>query len=380
MAESQRDVPAALDTLLTVAVVFRLVGLVWLLSLSVLSLVTEGTTIAETQTANLIMGAMTAAVVWTVVTVVVWRLRPGWLSRLGFLGSDLAIGGLIALVPNLAGTSGFFVGGFPISAAVLAGTTRGIAAAGIGGAVIAAASAVGYGSEQAARTAEVVAINLLAPMVVAWAFASIRRNDERRRTAEEALVKERAERARAAERAEVAAHLHDSVLQTLALIQRKSGDEGEVLRLARSQERELRTWLNGGSRTGDRLMDVIVGAAGEIEQRFGVVVDVSTVGDAELDRDVEAVAAATREAILNAAKFSGVERIYVLAEARPHEVRVVVRDKGIGFDRAHVATDRRGLVESVEGRMDRHGGTASVWSRPGEGTEVDIRLPRKEGE
>jgi signal transduction histidine kinase len=168
------------------------------------------------------------------------------------------------------------------------------------------------------------------------------------------------------------------VLQTLALIQRRAGDRSEVMRLARSQERDLRSWINGTEQRTEGLMDRIRQAAVEVERDFGIAVDLSTVGDTDLAREVEAVAAATREALVNAAKFAGVDRIYVLAESRRHEVRVVVRDRGSGFDLAAIDGDRRGIVESIEGRMARHGGSATISSRPGEGTEVDIRLPRGE--
>ena len=372
------EVPEAHATLLTITVVFRVVGLVWLVTLSTLSVLTGS--VGAGSGRGLMVAAVVAASVWTLITVATWRIAPRVLTTWPWLAVDLLIGAGVAMVPQLTGANSFFVGGFPISSAILWATARGVAAGAIGGIVIALASARGYGTDQAARAAEVMAINSLAPVVIGWGFGSIRRNDARRRVAEAQLAAERDERARVVERAEVAAHLHDSVLQTLALIQRQADDRGEVLRLARSQERELRNWLNGVTDTDHRLMDAIRRAAGDVEERFGVVVDVSTVGETDLDRDVEAVAAATREAMINAAKFAGVQRVFVLAEARPHEVRVVIKDKGTGFDRATVAGDRRGLVDSIEGRMERHGGSATVWSKAGEGTEVDIRLPRASSE
>jgi signal transduction histidine kinase len=361
--------------LLAIAVVFRLVGMAWLLVLSVLSLMTEGERLVEAATRPLVVASGLVAVVWTVVTVVVWRARPGVLSSSAWLALDLAVGAWVALVPNLADTAGFFVGGFPISSALMAATTRGVTGGAVGGAVIAAASAWGYGAEQAPRIAEVIAINLLAPVVVAWAFTSIRRNDDRRRTAEADLAFERAERARADDRAEVAAHLHDSVLQTLAMIQRRSSDPQDVARLARSQERELREWLNGADRDVTGLMDLVRSSAGEVERTYGVAMDVSCVGDLALDADVEAMAAAAREAMVNAAKFAGVNRVFVLAEARPGDVRVVVRDKGRGFDPGQVARDRKGISDSIVARMLRHGGSARLTTAVGSGTEVDLRLP-----
>jgi signal transduction histidine kinase len=372
-------IPEADATLLTIAIVFRVVGLVWLIVLSTVSLATGGVDEqAAAQGRDLVVVAGVGAIFWTVVTAVVWRLAPWRLGTMAWLIPDLVIGCAVALVPQSVGASSFFVGGFPISSAMLWATTRGVTGAAIAALAVALASIRGYGGQQAARSAEVFAINWLAPVVVGWGFGVIRRNDASRRRAEAELASERAERVRVAERAEVAAHLHDSVLQTLALIQRRAGDRSEVMRLARSQERDLRSWINGTEQRTEGLMDRIRQAAAEVERDFGIAVDLSTVGDTDLAREVEAVAAATREALVNAAKFAGVDRIYVLAESRQHEVRVVVRDRGTGFDLAAIDGDRRGIVESIEGRMARHGGSATISSRPGEGTEVDIRLPRGE--
>jgi signal transduction histidine kinase len=165
------------------------------------------------------------------------------------------------------------------------------------------------------------------------------------------------------------------VLQTLALIQRRSSDPQDVARLARSQERELREWLNGADRDVTGLMDLVRSSAGEVERTYGVAMDVSCVGDLALDADVEAMAAAAREAMVNAAKFAGVNRVFVLAEARPGDVRVVVRDKGRGFDPGQVARDRKGISDSIVARMLRHGGSARLTTAVGSGTEVDLRLP-----
>jgi signal transduction histidine kinase len=195
------------------------------------------------------------------------------------------------------------------------------------------------------------------------------------------LSLERAERIRSQERAEVAAHLHDSVLQTLALVQKRASDPREVAALARRQERELRSWLSGArARTGDeqRFVAALQAAAEEIEQAHGVAVDVVAVGDAPLDRDGEALVAAAREAILNAAKFAGGETapVAVYAEAADDRLQVFVRDRGPGFDPAAVPADRRGVRESIVGRMERHGGRATIQASPGGGTEVELVIER----
>ncbi|MEY2513704.1 MAG: hypothetical protein QOJ89_1062, partial [bacterium] len=193
------------------------------------------------------------------------------------------------------------------------------------------------------------------------------------------LSVERAERIRSQERAEVAAHLHDSVLQTLALVQKRADNPREVAALARRQERELRSWLSGGPARDDGerwLAAALEAAAEQIEQAHGVAVDVVAVGDARLDRDGEAVVAAAREAMLNAAKFGDGAAVAVYAEAGDERLQVFVRDRGPGFDPATVPDDRRGVRESIVGRMQRHGGRATIHASPGGGTEVEIVLER----
>jgi signal transduction histidine kinase len=190
------------------------------------------------------------------------------------------------------------------------------------------------------------------------------------------LTAERRERIRSQERAEVAAHLHDSVLQTLTLIQKAATSPAEVTRLARGQERELRTWLyatRSGEGTLARALDAV---AAEVEEAHQVPVEVVTVGDVDLDEHVTALVAATREAVVNAAKHSAAPLVDVYCEVEPGLVSVFVRDRGRGFDPAEVPEDRHGLSGSVRGRMERHGGTATVRSAPGDGTEIRLELPR----
>jgi signal transduction histidine kinase len=189
------------------------------------------------------------------------------------------------------------------------------------------------------------------------------------------LSNERRERIRSQERAEVAAHVHDSVLQTLALIQKAAGSPTEVTRLARGQERELRTWLYSSGSTEGSLSGALETLAAEVEESFQVTVDVVTVGDTPLSDKVAAVVAATREAVVNAAKHSGVTSVDVYCEVEPGQVTVFVRDRGRGFDPTTVPEDRHGLAGSVHGRMERHGGLAVVRSSAGEGTEVRLEMP-----
>ncbi len=190
------------------------------------------------------------------------------------------------------------------------------------------------------------------------------------------LAAERRERVRTQERADVAAHLHDSVLQTLALLQKNAADPAAVATLARQQERELRTWLYGEQAQPDASLAAGIRAvAAEVETSHQVRVDVITVGDAPADSDVAALVRAAREAMLNAAKHAGVDHVDVYAEVSARAAEVFVRDRGVGFDPEAVAPDRMGLRGSIQGRMERHGGTAEIRSAPGEGTEVRLCVP-----
>ena len=201
------------------------------------------------------------------------------------------------------------------------------------------------------------------------------------------LGDERRERIRSEERADMAAHLHDSVLQTLALIQRHAESPRSARSLARRQERELRAWLyddrrraEAGGRPAtlatalDRMADEVEGDHG------GVDVDVVVVGDCPLDPGVDAMVNAMREAVVNAAKHSGAPEVSVYAEVAGGRVEAFVRDRGRGFDPATVDGDRQGIARSIVWRMARHGGRAHVQSAPGEGTEVTLEIACRPGE
>jgi signal transduction histidine kinase len=191
-------------------------------------------------------------------------------------------------------------------------------------------------------------------------------------------AEERTARIRSEERAAVAAHLHDSVLQTLALIQRHADEPQAVSRLARSQERELRAWLYDPKvvREGGTWAGLVAGLVAEVESDHALIVDPVVVGDAPVDDALAALGAATREALVNAAKHSGATAADLYTEVTPERVSVFVRDRGKGFDPSTVPDDRRGLRDSVSGRLTALGGTADVRSAAGEGTEVELVLPR----
>jgi signal transduction histidine kinase len=195
------------------------------------------------------------------------------------------------------------------------------------------------------------------------------------------LVAEREARLRAEDRAEMAARVHDSVLQTLAMIQRSADRPQRVVQLARSQERQLRSWLFEGEvrgAVGDGAVTLAAGVqaiADEVEPDYGVPVDVVTVGDCPLDEDLRELLGAAREATVNAAKWSGAPMVSLFAEVEPDRASVYVRDRGRGFDPGSVGEDRRGIAESIRGRVSRHGGRVAIRTSPGEGTEVELSMP-----
>ena len=271
----------------------------------------------------------------------------------------LVAGGLAVIWRQIDTPSGFAV---PSGRWALA---AGVALAGAGVVLLLATT----GQLDQARDGFVFTLVILAGVVLATAPLWRRLLDSR--------DEERAARIRSEERATVAAHLHDSVLQTLALIQRHADSPAAVARLARSQERELRTWLyEPAVATGGTWAGLVAGAVAEIEDDHAFTIDPVVVGDAPLDDALSALGAAAREALLNAAKHSGAPSADLYSEVTPERVSVFVRDRGKGFDPDTVPDDRRGLRDSISGRLTRLGGTATVRSAPGEGTEVELVLPR----
>jgi signal transduction histidine kinase len=236
----------------------------------------------------------------------------------------------------------------------------------------------GLGQAQFAVVAVLAALVGVAVLTLPWWLRLVRDLGEERRA-----------RIRTEERAEIAAHLHDSVLQTLALIQKQAETPREVLRLARGQERQLRTWLYGPAGYGQgqvedgrstntplTLSEAVATACGEVEDAFAIKVNQVVVGNCDLDARLGALVQATREAAVNAAKHAEVAEVSVYAEVEADRVNVYVRDRGKGFDPDLVPEDRHGLADSIKGRMGRNGGEVRLRTVPGEGTEVQLEMPR----
>ena len=232
-----------------------------------------------------------------------------------------------------------------------------------GGIVLTISRGFGIRELTTPQWAGVILFVVLLAVAAPWAF--------RTRTA---LTVAREQELLANARADVASHLHDSVLQTLALIQRQADDPKAVAALARKQERELRQWLYGASHEADTLKAALETGAAEVEDDAGVSVDLVVVGDHEMNVRMDALVRATREAMLNAAKHSGADRVDVYAEILEDVAEVYVRDRGQGFEVGSVSDDRMGIRGSIVDRMTRHDGTARIRSAPGEGTEVWLRM------
>ena len=196
------------------------------------------------------------------------------------------------------------------------------------------------------------------------------------------LSSERRERVRIEERASVATHIHDSVLQTLTLIERVASSESDVIRLARAQERELRQWLFNPDSVGtsgptdDSFASLLGAVENDVENDYGVKVQLVVVGDCPSDEKTRLLVAAGREAAINAAKWSTASTITIFGEVETTKISLFVRDTGQGFDPDNVASDRQGIALSIKQRMTQIGGGTLIRSTLGHGTEVELVLPR----
>lgn len=357
--------------LLRVVVGYRVFGAAWLAVLGAVTLAGSDTPDRPWVVVAVIAGVLG----WTTAVVATSFRRPAVLRVPGFVAADVAVAAAAIIAAHLAGSGGF-AGGYP-----LASVFHGVYAAGWAGGLGAAGALTAVAVWQVlsddvsdlTASSGAVLVYGFAGSAAAWAVGTLRHRDHLRVAAENALAEERTARARAEERARIAAQIHDGVLQTLALIQRDQDDPPRVAQLARRQERELREVLYGGPATGSGgLRSALVAVAGDVEDLTCVKVDVVVVGDHRWNSGIEAVVLAAREAALNAAKHSGASEIAVYGEAQNGKVEVFVRDRGAGFDPSGVAGDRRGIADSIVARMRAAGGSATIRSSPGNGTEVRL--------
>ena len=366
MAERKQFGPPVAFTIRRIAGGARLIGLVWMMVLVVVALARDAMTRPGVGWALVGLSAF-----WGVVAAIDQvRVRPAdpwWITS-----GDAALAAFALVAPEVAGSSDLFYGGFPGIAVVAAAARQrsvGWIVAALLSVVTIARFQIADLSQALAQLSALVTYGMLAA-IVGWAVHVIYRTDDARRLAED-------QQARAEEKAALAAHLHDSVLQTLALVQREASDPGRVASLARRQEQELRGWLYGNA-DGDaaglaRSLEV---AAGELEEAYGGKVEVVAVGDTTVEGPAKAILAAAREGMLNALKHSGAERIDVFLEVSPQNIKLFVRDRGVGFERLMIPADRAGIRDSIEGRIRAAGGNVEIKSLSGQGTEVRLEVPR----
>jgi signal transduction histidine kinase len=339
----------------------RLIGLGWMLTLVLVAIARDG--LRQPVIGWWLVGLSAA---WLIVGAA--NLRNRVVDSVWITAGDTALAAFALLAPELAGSDDLFYGGFPgiaVAAAAAGRRTRGWVVAAVLSMVTVARFEIDDLADVLGRLSALLTYGMLAA-IVGWAVHVLFRTDEARRRAEEA-------RARAEEKAAVASHLHDSVLQTLALIQREANDPSRVASLSRRQEVELRQWLYGPPAAEEGgIARALVTAASEIEETYGVKIEVVTVGESGLDESGRALLGAGREAMVNAAKHSGAQQVDVYFEAG-NPLRLFVRDRGVGFDRAAVADDRAGIRDSIERRLRDIGGSVK-WSTD-HGTEVRMEVP-----
>ncbi len=358
-------------------VLFRMLALGWMGLMVAITLVSD-------RSANRVV-VLTALAVAVVAGVASLRhLRADRPLNGRFLLADGLVALAVATAPHAAGARSAFFGGYPMSWVVIVSLALGAgwALAAAGAFVATQAGAWVLGAPSVPSLGDLLSVAVLASvvaLVVASGAAFLRTEERRRAEAERQLEEERRRhhvaQARMEERLQVADDLHDSLLQTVRVIGLDPGDPQRVKSLARRQERELRSLIermHGGPQAGAAA--AMRAEAADVEDLFGVTIDVVAVGDTDMDQGATALVRAAREVIVNAARHSGAPRVDVTLEVGTHEVGVVVRDSGRGFE---VGQDVQGHgLGAVRSRVERVGGRLSISSSPGEGTEVELSVPR----
>ncbi len=356
-------------TIRNITLLFRVLGWAWMAVLVVL-------TPSNDPDANLLIswGALALATLWTAATW--WAARADEIGRPWFVLGDVLITAFIGAAPTLAGAEHLFHGGwlnsnlfviayaFNMRATIAAGTFIGVEQVVVhwvdGRGVVPAAGSIGF---------------LAIAILVGWTFDHLRLQERRRIAVQNELDAAIATQIRHDERNEIANRLHDSVLQTLAALRRDSDDSGQVRYLARRQERELRHTISEYRSPHEHSARAeLQTICGDVEDVHRIEIDIVIRGDAECDDRIRAILAATREALLNAAKHSGVDTVDLYAEFKPDSSRVYIRDRGRGFDPASAASGR-GMEHSLLRRAEAAGAAVKVTTAPGAGTGVEITWP-----
>lgn len=362
--------PVSLEsTLFRVVAGSRTVGLLWMLVLGVI-------TLSRTYS-DLTLTVVGLAGIWAVVSLLVYRSQPSLVVALPAIGADLGLAVAGLLVSGLGPPELRFAGGLPLVSVAIA-AIRSRKAAWLVAALLLTVVLV---SLPTATSWAVIYDNIgqvifyvAGAFIFGWVVEVLRRSDRARESAETALARSEEFRVRAEERAEFSRHIHDSVLQSLALIQRQAESPDEVVALARGQERDLRQWLFGArDNPQGSLVEALEAAAKAVEDRYRAVIEVVAVGDRVLEQTLPELVAATREAMVNAAVHGG-GKADVYVEIGGDGCTVFVRDRGPGFDLADIPGDRGGVRQSIIGRMERIGGTATLRSDPRRGAEWKLEL------
>lgn len=375
IVEEETDVDSALRR---AALLFRLLAVVWMAVMVIINLATDDearTTVVVASLAVAVGGA-------------VWSSRHLLSDRpltTSFLVKDAVIALAVAISPHLAGASDDYYGGYPMSTVVLVALAGGVAWGLVAAGVFSATQVVALLLESPAPSTasgwvSITVMTGVVALVVAMGADFLRTAEARRSRAEEALEEERrrhaVEQARMAERMAVADDLHDSVLQTVRVLAQHADEPQRVRTLARRQERELRNMIERMHGGKEGTAAALRQEASDIEDLHGTEIDVVAGADVELDERTSELVKAAREAIVNAARHSGAPRVDVTLEANASRVAVVVRDRGKGFDPALVAPGHG--LGSLRDRLDRLGGRVEVVSTPGDGTEVELSIPRND--
>lgn len=359
----------------TIVVGFRLLGWLWMALLVVATLATDRFRTESALNEPVTIATFALATAWTVVTVVVAR-KPEVLGGTTFAVLDGVVALLVASGPYLAMSESSFTGGYQISWIAVAAYHGGLRWA-LGSAVILSAHQwIALETDDTRGVIQQIGavVFFVYAVIVGWTFDIIRERDRWRREAEARLAVEHARRVRQEERAELGNRLHDSVLQTFHAIRLASSDEARVTYLVRRQERELRRLIHDlNSKMENSFQTAVLVMRDDVEEVYGLEVDVVFQGDAEMDGSLEGLVEAAREALVNVAKHAEVGRCDLFAEVGGRNAAIFVRDRGKGFDPEMTARGH-GLEHSVGERMKTLGGSVELVSAPGEGTEVVLRI------
>ncbi len=352
-------------------VVFRFLGWIWMTLLVVVTLIFN-----PPPRLWIVYAALILASLWTLLTWYMARQRPEAFAGPVWFTLDSLVMLAIGAASIASGADELFHGGMPLSYVFVGALWAGLPGSLIAAILLAIEQfavhvVAGFGPVRAAGSI----IFFIIAAIVGWTFDRLRDYDIARQRAEGQLAAEREAVAAHEARVELVNKLHDSVLQTLALIQR-SDDPARMAILARHQEAELRDWLYGNAPLDgiDLLSTALKQAAARVETDFQIPVDVVTVGDHPVDERARAVIGAASEAMVNAAKHSGADRMSLYMEVEQDRLEVFITDQGKGFDPENIPADRKGLSESIRARVERVGGSVTVDSEPGEGTEVMLEL------